>query len=43
MTILTAEEIIEAHSSLIQKTGGLHGIRDRALVLGISWVCTVTR
>ena len=32
MIILTVEEIIEAHSRLIQKTGGLNGIRDRALL-----------
>ena len=32
MIILTVEEIIETHSRLIQKTGGLNGIRDRALL-----------
>lgn len=32
MIILTVEEVIEAHSRLIQKTGGLNGIRDRALL-----------
>ena len=32
MIILTVEEIIEAHNRLIQKTGGLKGIRDRTLL-----------
>ena len=32
MIVLTVEEIIEAHNRLIQKTGGLNGIRDRALL-----------
>lgn len=32
MIILTIEEIIEAHSRRIQKTGGLDDIRDRALL-----------
>lgn len=32
MIMLTIEEIIEAHSKLIQKTGGLDGIRDSTLL-----------
>lgn len=32
MMILTIEEIIQIHSKLILKTGGLDGIRDKGLL-----------
>lgn len=32
MMLLTVEEIIELHDSLIRRTGGLPGLRDRSLL-----------
>ncbi len=32
MIILTVDEIIEIHSLLIKKTGGLDGLRDKGLL-----------
>lgn len=35
MKYLTAEEILVIHSEIIDKTGGLHGIRDAGLLISI--------
>lgn len=32
MILLTAEEVIELHEKLIERTGGSHGLRDRNLL-----------
>jgi len=36
MKYLKAEEILVIHSEIIDKTGGLHGIRDAGLLLSIT-------
>ncbi|SHI19818.1 death on curing protein [Sporobacter termitidis DSM 10068] len=32
MIVLTVDEIIELYDKLVEKTGGLHGLRDRGLL-----------